>query len=150
MSKNSLRKLSKALIFIVLAIHLSGCTTAKKEGPVALAPAASKFKDIPIPRTFKQVPQSAYTFESLIIGIRTGTVKYQGKAELEQVAQFYRDQMPRYRWVLENALEYGNVMLNFGREKETCLINLSGQENLVTIDITVGPKLKQMEKILSN
>jgi len=139
----------RLLAVTLCAVSLIGCAgLQKREGPPPLKPVASKFKDIPVPSIFKSVPQSTYAFESSIIGIRIGTVKYQGKAPLEQVIDFYKEQMPRYKWILENSLEYGNVMLNFSREKDTCLINLSSQEDLVTIDITLGPKLKQIEQIL--
>lgn len=113
-----------------------------------MVPVASRFKEIPVPKNFKQIPQSTLAFESSLIGIRVGTVKYQGTAPLQQVIDFYKEQMPRYGWALQNSLEYGNVMLNFSREKDTCLINLSSQGDSVNIDMTLGPKLKQIEQIL--
>ena len=141
--------MKRLLMIILCAVILIGCAgIQKREGPPPLIPVASKFKDIPVPSIFKSVPESTYAFESSIIGIRVGTVKYQGKAPLEQVIDFYNERMPKYKWTLENSLEYGFVTLNFTREKDACLINLSSQEDLVTIDITVGPKLKQIEQIL--
>jgi len=113
-----------------------------------LVPVASRFKEIPVPKNFKQIPQSTLAFESTLIGIRVGTVKYRGTAPLQQVIDFYKEQMPRYGWALQNSLEYGNIMLNFGKINETCLINLSSQGDSVNIDITLGPKLKQIEQIL--
>jgi hypothetical protein len=97
-----------------------------------------KFSDIPTPAGFKLLTQDSYTFESA--GIRVGMLKYQGKADVEQVVNFYKDQMPLYNWNLLNAIEYGERLLNFEREQETCIIRLLPKGNNITIAIALGPK----------
>ncbi len=100
--------------------------------------AMSKFSDIPIPAGFKSIPEESYAFESA--GVRVGLLKYRGKADVEQVVNFYKDQMPLYNWNLLNAIEYGERLLNFEREQESCIINLSPKGRNITIAVCLGPK----------
>ena len=97
-----------------------------------------KFSDIPIPMGFRFLAGESYSFESA--GVRVGVLKYQGKANIEQVVSFYKDQMLLYNWNMLNAIEYGERLLNFEREQETCIINLSPKGNHITVTISLGPK----------
>jgi hypothetical protein len=48
--------------------------------------------------------------------------------------------MPMYNWNLLNVVEYGERLMNFDRDMETCVISLAPKGNSVTITISVGPK----------
>ncbi len=132
------------LIFMFSVFNFLGCTTTSKNDAMAkeqagLEPQASmKFSDVPIPAGFKFLPQDSYTFQSA--GIRVGVLKYHGKADIEQVVSFYKDQMPLYNWNLLNAIEYGQRLLNFDREQESCIVDISGKGNSINIIISLGPK----------
>ncbi len=126
-------------------IVLLGCaTTVKKEEGSAKAPAIlepssiSKFADVPVPNRFKFLETDSYSFESA--GIRVGFLKYQGKATAEQVVSFYREQMPMYNWNLLNVVEYGDRLMNFDREAETCIITITPKGSAALITVSVGPK----------
>ncbi len=109
------------------------------KGQALLEPQAMlKFSDIPIPVGFKLLSEGSYSFESG--GIRVGMLKYQGKANVEQVINFYKDQMPLYNWNLLNAIEYGERLLNFERQQETCIITVLSKGNNITVKIALGPK----------
>lgn len=137
----------KILVIALLGysvIALYGCAGVSKNGPAAkeevlLEPqAAMKFNDIPAPTGFKFLSEGSYTFET--DGVRVGVLKYQGNADIEQVVNFYKAQMPLYNWNLLNAIEYGERLLNFEREQETCIINLSPKGRNISIIISLGPK----------
>jgi hypothetical protein len=124
---------------------LLGCAMVfKKEdsiqkNPALLEPSTSlKFSDVPVPAGFKLLPQNSYSFESS--GVRVGVLKYQGKASPEQVISFYNEQMPMYNWNLLNVVEYGERLMNFERENETCIISLLPKRSTVLITLSVGPK----------
>ncbi len=125
-------------------IALCGCAgvTRKDAGPkeeALLEPQAIlRFSDIPTPAGFKLLAQDSYAFESA--GIRVGLLKYQGRADAEQVVNFYKNQMPLYNWNLLNVIEYGERLLNFEREQETCIIRLLSRGNNITVTIALGPK----------
>lgn len=137
-------------LLVTGVLVLSGCgTTSNKDKQIGsealLEPQAMlKFSDIPIPVGFKLLPQDSYSFESS--GVRVGVLKYQGKAQPDRIVNFYKEQMPMYNWTLLNVVEYGERLINFERENETCIISLSPRANNVTITISIGPKSQVSRK----
>ncbi|MBU1726689.1 MAG: hypothetical protein KJ880_03575 [Candidatus Omnitrophica bacterium] len=133
------------LILILCAFTFFGCAaTTKKDdslsrNPGLLEPSAIlRFTDLPVPRGFLMVNEESYSFENA--GTRVAMLKYKGKAEPEQVVNFYKEQMPMYSWSLLNIIEYGQSILNFERENETCLVTLLPKGSNVIVSISLGPK----------
>ncbi len=140
--------MKKNILVLALAyssvLLLGGCAALTNKNksmgnPALLEPQAMlRFSDIPVPVGFKILPQDSYSFESS--GVRVGVLKYQGKANPDQVVNFYKEQMPMYSWNLLNVIEYGDRLLNFDRESETCIISLLTKGNNVFITVSLGPK----------
>lgn len=132
------------IIFLFLMISLCGCSMLpKRDKDLTESPAMEphmffKFSDIPVPKGFKFLDKQSYSFESM--GVRVGVLKYQGKAEVERVINFYKEQMAMYNWDLLNVIEYGERLLNFERSNETCIVNLSPKGRSLIITISIGPK----------
>ncbi|MFH1889123.1 MAG: hypothetical protein ABH806_03435 [Candidatus Omnitrophota bacterium] len=132
-----------ALLVCSIAV-LSGCTRASKKDTMSgnkslLEPQSMvKFNDIPVPAGFKFESTESYAFEST--GVRVGFLKYKGRGDIERVVNFYKDQMPLYNWNLLNVVEYGERLLNFDREQETCIVTLLAKGKNITITISLGPK----------
>ncbi|MFA5090363.1 MAG: hypothetical protein WC510_04950 [Candidatus Omnitrophota bacterium] len=130
------------ILFLAFSTFVSsGCAMVSKKdtNAQALEPqAVMKFNDLPVPVGLKPVPNASYSFENT--GVRVGLLKYQGKAVPEQVVNFYRDQMPLYNWNLLNIIEYGERILNFERENETCIVTVLNKGNNVIVTIALGPK----------
>jgi hypothetical protein len=103
-----------------------------------------KFTDLPIPIGFKMLAEDSYSFESS--GMRVGLLRYKGKATLEQVVNFYKEQMPMYSWALLNITEYGDCIMNFERESESCIISISPKGSSATISFALGPKSQVLPK----
>lgn len=139
------KKFLLLFIFCFLAATLTGCSTTPGS---RLEPQATlKLSDIPIPAGLKPLPQKSYSFENA--GTRVAVLKYQGRANIEQVINFYKEQMPAYNWNLINIIEYGQRLLNFERENETCIITVEtagfwNEDALITISL--GPKSQAMPK----
>jgi len=140
-------KLAKLLFLIPLCFLLTGsiigCSTlsesSKSSKSSMLEPQAIlKFSDVPVPSGLKAIPAASYSFESS--GIRVGVLKYQGKGNADQITNFYKEQMIMYNWNLINIVEYGQKLLNFDRENETCIINLESKGSNVIVTISLGPK----------
>jgi hypothetical protein len=142
--------LAGSVIIFFLGIGLSGCANMSKNdknlgNPDILEPQAMlKFSDIPLPAGFKQVSNESYSFESG--GMRVALLKYRGKGTQDQVVNFYKEQMVMYNWNLINAVEYGQRLLNFDRDNESCIITISGSGNSSAISITLGPKQQPTPK----
>ena len=131
---------------------LAGCATystnkdSKSASSGMLEPQSIlKFSDVPVPAGLKAIPLESYSFESS--GVRVGVLKYQGKANPEQIVNFYKEQMPMYNWSLVNIVEYGQRLLNFERENESCIITMqpaSWGNNIVIISL--GPKSQSVSR----
>lgn len=132
------------LIFAFSILSFLGCTTLSKKEALPkntglLEPSPNlRFADIPVPMKFKFLPEDSYAFENA--GVRVGILKYQGKANIQQVINFYKEQMELYNWNLLNVTEYGERLLNFERDNETCIISLLPKGSSVHIVVTLGPK----------
>lgn len=113
-------------------------SSASKSSGLLEPSTTQKFTDIPVPAGFKLLPQDSYAFESS--GVRVGVLRYQGRGEADSVINFYREQMPIYNWTLLNIIEYGDRLMNFDRENETCIISLLPKGSSVTLAISFGPK----------
>ncbi|MDD2680131.1 MAG: hypothetical protein PHO03_04990 [Candidatus Omnitrophica bacterium] len=134
---------------VFLLAGILGCASLsdKKQGSTAQSLQAQsilKFGDLPVPAGFKIQAKDSYSFESS--GIRVGLLRYQGKASLDQVVNFYKEQMPMYSWTLLNLTEYGDCIMNFEREAESCIVYIAPKGGQATISISLGPKAPVLTK----
>lgn len=133
------------LCFALSSFLLSGCATTAQNNDSSSAQSASlktqsilKFSDVPVPVGLKPLPLESYSFESS--GVRVGVLKYTGKASPDLVINFYKEQMPMYNWSLVNVIEYGQRLMNFEREAESCIISIQPKGNNLTLTVSLGPK----------
>jgi hypothetical protein len=138
---------TKTLVLVFscfLVLVFLGCAGVSKKYDLSktsslLEPSAIlKFNDVPVPAGFKLLSQDSYFFETS--GVRVGVLRYNGKANVDQVVNFYKEQMPMYNWNLLNVIEYGDRLLNFERENETCIISLLSRGNSINITVSLGPR----------
>ncbi|MFA4888845.1 MAG: hypothetical protein WC628_04645 [Candidatus Omnitrophota bacterium] len=135
------------LFFSVIAFSASAALAKEafsKESSVLEPASILKFADVPVPAGFKLMPQESYSFESA--GVRVGVLRYEGKANVDLVENFFKEQMPMYSWNLLNVIEYGERMLNFERENETCIVTLVTKGRKVIITASLGPKSQVLPK----
>ena len=138
-------------VLMVSSILLAGCAGVRAKDSSDLKKAAmlepavmQKFSDVPVPSNFKFMEKNSYSFESS--GMRVGVLKYHGKADPDQVVSFYKEQMPMYTWTLLNVVEYGDRLMNFDRDNETCIISIMANGNSVDIVASIGPKPQGLVK----
>lgn len=130
---------------LLFALLLTGCATTNQTNDPTLSNPAGlktqsilKFSDVPVPVGLKSLPLDSYSFESS--GVRVGVLKYRGKGNPDLIINFYKEQMPLYNWNLINLVEYGQKLINFEREGESCIITLEPKGSSVTLTISLGPK----------
>ncbi|HQO79277.1 MAG TPA: hypothetical protein PLG17_12295 [Thermodesulfobacteriota bacterium] len=123
-----------------LASSIAGCASFPSGNPdkVLEPTAALRFSDVPVPAGFKLIPEQSYSFENA--GVRVALMKYKGRGTLDQVLNFYKEHMPLARWTLLNISEYGQRLLNFERENETCIITMESKFTGTLITVSLGPK----------
>jgi hypothetical protein len=138
------------VIFFICVLLLAGCAgLSEKESQTKTAAliepqTITKLNDVPVPVGFKLIAESSYFFETQ--GIRIGLLKYEGKNDPDVVVNFYKEQMPMYNWRLLNLVEYGERLMNFDREQESCIISLLPRGKKIAITISVGPKAQVATK----
>ena len=142
---NRIVALAAFLASLNCLLVLSGCisaSSAKSQDPAqiqSLEPAALlKFPDLPVPSSFRIIPEESYAFQST--NFRACLLKYRGNAKGEQTVNFFKEQMPMYNWHLVNIVEYGSRQLNLEKEQETCIITINEKGNKSIVVISVAPK----------
>ncbi len=139
-----------ATCYLLTTAFLAGCAMFSNQEDLKTPPtplqsqAVLKFPDLPVPLGFRPLPLESYSFENS--GTRVAVLRYQGKASSTQVVNFYKEQMPMFNWALLNVIEYGNCMLNFEREAESCIINIAPKGGASIISISLGPKSQTLPK----
>jgi hypothetical protein len=140
MGEIMISKIKYVAAFVIFMSGITGCASMMQGNPDKTLEAAStlRFSDIPVPAGFNLIAQQSYSFENA--GVRVALLKYKGRGTLDQVLNFYKEQMPLSKWNLLNISEFGQRMLNFERETETCIITMQSQFGGTLISLSVGPK----------
>jgi hypothetical protein len=140
MEEAMISKFKYALATVVFLLTFTGCASMPASNPDRiLEPSAMlRFSDIPIPAGFNLIAQQSFSFEN--DGMRVALLKYKGRGTPDQVMSFYKQQMALSRWNLLNVSEFGQRMLNFEREGETCIITVQSQFSGTLITLSLGPK----------
>lgn len=146
-------KLAFTILICALVPIATGCArnraATEAEGTeqvTAGIPLAPDFRiaDIPIPAGFEFVRGASFVFQNSAMDV--GRIQYVGKEQIEDVAQFYLDEMARYNWTLFNVAEYGAIMLFFEKPDKSCQVLLSPKARGSTlIQISFFPKPAQQE-----
>jgi len=130
---------------LIAAFILSGCVTTSgrssritnmsKELEVS---ALLKFDDIPVPNGFNFIAVDSFAFQTK--SVRVGLLKYEGRANPDEVVQFYKEQMPLYNWKTINIIEYERRILNFEKDGQSAVITIDGKGNKSSLVIAVSPR----------
>jgi len=143
------KKTLLATCYLLLATCSIGCVGIQKkdlpkEQSFLETATFLKFTDVPIPTGFKFLSESSYLVESG--ALRSGLLKYTGKATGDQVTNFYKEQMPMYGWRLLNLVEYGERILNFEKESESCVITIKPSSSKSDLTISLAPRPSFIER----
>lgn len=114
--------------------------TIREREPEKIEPIAKsyRFDDIPLPPGMVLNRKESFVYETKTT--RTGLLVYEGKGEMERLANFFKQQMPNYEWRLVSNFELHNVMLTFIKEGWSSVIYIQPQEDETKrIEIRVGP-----------
>ena len=144
--------LLKFFLIPILLCFLAGCATTKDRSSsefeqgeayatTTLAVSAKlRFSDLPVPAGFKLIKDKSFVFQTE--QTRVALLKYSGRAKLEDLVEFYREQMLLYNWQLLNVVEYGRSVLNFERAEQSCIVTMEATGMKQIITISVAPKSK--------
>ena len=136
-------------IVIILALGVCGCSdlfvtrTPIQERDSAVRrpiPTSYGFEDIPLPSGMTLNRKESFVYETK--ATKAGLLVYEGKGEMEKLANFFKQQMPNHQWRMVSNFELHNVMLIFIKEGWCSVIYIIPQqqeEEMKRIEIRVGP-----------
>ena len=115
----------------------SGEATEEIAPGMPLAP-DFRIADIPLPAGFDFVRKGSFVFQNSRMDV--GRIQYSGRAPIEEVAQFYLDEMTNYNWTLLNVTEYGSITLYFEKPDKAAQVLLTPKVRGTEIQISFFPK----------
>ena len=133
-------------IILILIAGTYGCSDlfssgALRERQPEVRPSVTttyRFEDIPLPSGLNLNRKESFIYETK--ATKTGLLVYEGKGEMEKLANFFKQQMPNYQWRLVSNFELNNVMLTFIKEGWSSVIYIIPKEDEIKrIEIRVGP-----------
>ena len=133
-------------VIFVLIIGVSGCAdlfssrTVRERGVEVRQPIQTsyRFEDIPLPSGMTLNRKESFIYETK--ATKAGLLIYEGKGEMEKLANFFKQQMPNYQWILVSNFELHNVMLTFAKEGWSSVIYiLPRDDETKRLEIRVGP-----------
>jgi len=136
------RKLALVVVIFCLSLFF-GCRTLgigegseKTTTPTTLP---SDFSDIPIPKELKLDKKSSLLFEGG--PYKSGYFVYKGRVEASSLAEYFKNALQGYGWVLLNNFKYRHYLLNFIKEKEqrSCIILIEEGFWTTKVHLWVGP-----------
>ncbi len=132
--------------YLLIGLGVQGCTDflstqtikpRESEKPPPLL-TSYRFEDIPLPSGMTLNRKESFVYETKMT--KAGLLVYEGKGEMERLANFFKEQMPNYQWRLVSNFELHNVMLIFTKEGWASVIYILSQgEEMKRIEIRVGP-----------
>ncbi|MBI2881820.1 MAG: hypothetical protein HYY21_09515 [Candidatus Tectomicrobia bacterium] len=131
--------LSRALTVAWVAFVLAGCAASPPEkGRQELAP-QYRFEDVPVHPSLRIDSHESFIFETR--SLKAGILVYRGSPSMTEVVEFFKAEMPKHAWRLNNSVEArGAVTLNFDKEGWSALIRVSRGAIATDVEITIGPK----------
>jgi len=146
MEKRTWKKAMWTGIILILIVGTCGCsdlfsvvTVREREPEVRQAISTSyRFEDIPLPPGMTLNRKESFIYENR--ATKAGLLIYEGKGEIEKLANFFKQQMTNYQWRLVSNFELQNVMLTFIKEGWSSVIYIIPQQDETKrIEIRVGP-----------
>ncbi len=146
MVKRRWERLFWAGIILILLTGVYGCGNLFSSGAIRerqpevrpLVTSTYRFEDIPLPSGLNLNRKESFIYETK--ATKTGLLVYEGKGEIEKLANFFKQQMPNYQWRLVSNFELNNVMLTFIKEGWSSVIYIIPKEDeMKRIEIRVGP-----------
>lgn len=137
-----------ALLLLLLPLAC-GCSTWQKvtsvfksdtvEPPPSPYPRDLQFDDLPVPQGL--VHDRDHSFAYLHGTTRVAILRYSGNVAAEDVADFYRRELPRYQWELEMILgERDSRKLKFKKALEVCEVSVDLHEGVTNLAIRLGQR----------
>jgi hypothetical protein len=140
-------KSGKLLAGLCLIAFMLGCITTTGGQKISGEKAAAKKRalqnlanNIPLYPNFKYRPDDSFFFESG--GVKAGVMVFEGKAQVGEVVNFYKREMPSHGWSMVSSYQYGKeALLDFSAPEKTCQISVQAKPFNSLLVIRTGTRV---------
>ena len=101
-------------------------------------------RDVSIPRGFEYLPKESFSY---VGSFRVVDLHYNGETLVEDVAEFFEDQMPRHGWQYYRREGVTNLTLVFVNGRDECYLTLRRIENRTELNLRIQPRDVKPHKI---
>lgn len=135
-----------AIVSAAVAALSVGCSGSRPGRSAALAASPRPYSpDIPLPEGFRLADQpNGNRSNSAVAGLRH---RYEGRAELQAVRDFYLKQMPLVRWTpLDETRTDAKIVMRFSRAGDRCTVTIRTEPMTWTLPVTVDIAIAEMDE----
>lgn len=152
----AMRKLLLTVLLLSLIPVVAGCTSQdvpraafsddgdylpRQRGPGLVPRDRSPIPDVPMLVGFVAVPSRS---DSYVDGASIRHVRhvYQGRSNVAEVVNFYRQQLPRHGWASRgrSTADDGSVTMRFTKGAESLRLHVAERNSVITKTVTIGPR----------
>ncbi|MBL4889086.1 MAG: hypothetical protein JKX97_03565 [Candidatus Lindowbacteria bacterium] len=100
-----------------------------------------RIRDLPIPAGYVYRAK-----ESMILeygSVQAGIIKYEGPDDVGSLIEFFRKEMPKYEWNMDNMIEMEDTTMIFNKSTRTCKISIrpsGGLSKKTIVSVYYAPK----------
>ena len=101
---------------------------------------ALPFIDVPVPSGFIRNQSMSFVYESGNGNMKVGRLYFEGNKSLQDVVEFYKNEMINKEWTLINSMAGKDTILNYRKTGWTCAVFVRPRSfSRSIIEIQIGP-----------
>jgi len=117
----------------------SGETEEKKSEVKGPAPVYYDFADVLIPAELSLNKKNSFVYSTP--SFSAGVLVFEGYVQGESLVNFFTTNMPKDGWILKSSFRYRRVILNFEKDKRSCLVSVAEYPLKTGVEIWVAPQV---------
>jgi hypothetical protein len=117
----------------------SGEAEVKKSEVKGPAPVYYDFADILIPAELSLDKKNSFVYSTP--SFTAGVLVFEGYVQGESLVNFFTTNMPKDGWILKSSFRYRRVILNFEKDKRSCLVSVAEYPLKTGVEIWVAPQV---------
>lgn len=114
-------------------------TAEKKNEVTGPVPLYYDFADILIPAELRLDRENSFVYSTP--SFTAGVLVFEGYLQGDSLVNFFTTNMAKDGWMLKSSFRYRRVILNFEKDKRSCLVNVAEFPLKTKVEIWVAPQM---------
>jgi hypothetical protein len=114
----------------------TGEEKSEVKGP---APLYYDFADVLIPAELSLMRKNSFVYSTP--SFTAGVLVFEGYVQGESLVNFFTTNMAKDGWILKSSFRYRRVILNFEKERRSCLVSVAEYPLNTKVEIWVAPQV---------